>query len=190
MGFVLYGGTAIALRLGHRQSVDFDFFSAAALDKEAIRNRLAFMPGSEPLQDEQNTLTVLLSNKVKVSFFGGLSFGRYGHPEMTSDGVLCVASMDDLMALKLKVLLQRIEARDYVDIAEMLRANVSLEKGLAIATAMFAPNFSPNIALKALVYFEEESLRNLSGNVKKTIADAAADVSALPSVSKLSDILS
>ncbi|WP_373321508.1 nucleotidyl transferase AbiEii/AbiGii toxin family protein [Rivihabitans pingtungensis] len=34
LGFVLYGGTAIALRLGHRESVDFDFFSDRPLDRD------------------------------------------------------------------------------------------------------------------------------------------------------------
>ncbi len=36
-GFVLYDGTAIALQLGHRASVDFDFFANHPLDKEALR---------------------------------------------------------------------------------------------------------------------------------------------------------
>ena len=38
LGFVLYGGTAIALRQGHRPSVDFDFFSESPLDKDALRD--------------------------------------------------------------------------------------------------------------------------------------------------------
>ena len=39
LGFVLYGGTAISLRLGHRQSVDFDFFTDRPLDPQALRSR-------------------------------------------------------------------------------------------------------------------------------------------------------
>lgn len=35
LGFALYGGTSIALRLGHRRSVDFDFFTPDPLDREA-----------------------------------------------------------------------------------------------------------------------------------------------------------
>src|ERR1700722_5386299 len=132
--FVLYGGTAIALRLGHRQSVDFDFFSQGNLDKDSIRQGLAFMGDATLVQDERNTLTVITRDKVKVSFFGGLGFGRYGEPDVTRDGVLAVASLDDLMALKVKVILQRSELKDYVDIAEMIKANVSLAKGLSIAT--------------------------------------------------------
>ncbi len=44
-GWVLYGGTAIALRYGHRTSVDFDFFSNRELDKTALRRTL------QPLRD-------------------------------------------------------------------------------------------------------------------------------------------
>jgi hypothetical protein len=43
MGFTLYGGTAIALRLGHRDSVDFDFFSEKPLDREAIKAAFPFV---------------------------------------------------------------------------------------------------------------------------------------------------
>jgi len=48
-GFVLYGGTAIALRLGHRTSVDFDFFSENPLNREAIRDALPFTAQSMDL---------------------------------------------------------------------------------------------------------------------------------------------
>ncbi len=55
--FVLYGGTALALRLGHRSSVDFDFFSSESLDADALFE-LSFVAGAEILQREPETLTV------------------------------------------------------------------------------------------------------------------------------------
>ncbi|MFM2449417.1 MAG: hypothetical protein RIS44_1867 [Pseudomonadota bacterium] len=55
LGFTLYGGTAIALRLGHRHSVDFDFFSEQPLDREAIKAALPFIPQSTTRKDERNT---------------------------------------------------------------------------------------------------------------------------------------
>ncbi len=119
LGLVLYGGTAIALRLGHRISVDFDFFTDKPLDKRALYASLPFLHQSTVLQDEPESLTALISGKgsmddsVKVSFFGAIDFGRIGQPEMTDDGVLQVATLDDLMATKVKVLLQRIEVKDY-----------------------------------------------------------------------------
>ena len=97
LGFVLYGGTAVALRLGHRPSVDFDFFSENPLDREAIEAAFPFVEQSTLLQDEKNTWTLLVPceesdrHHVKVSFFGTIGFGRVGEPEFTDDGVLQVA---------------------------------------------------------------------------------------------------
>lgn len=116
LGFVLYGGTAIALRLGHRQSIDFDLFSAQPLDRVALFNAFPFLARSLVLQDQPNTLSVLAGSgdddrqQVKLSFFGGIGFGRVGSPDRSADGVLQVAALDDLMAAKLKVLLQRAQA--------------------------------------------------------------------------------
>ena len=76
LGFTLYGGTAIALRLGHRDSVDFDFFSERPLDREAIRAAFPFVSGATTLQDQGDTWVVLTpegdegGGQVKVSFFG------------------------------------------------------------------------------------------------------------------------
>ena len=59
LSFVLYGGTAIALHLGHRQSVDFDFFRADPLDKQEIRAAFAFLDNASTLQDTPDTLIAL-----------------------------------------------------------------------------------------------------------------------------------
>lgn len=59
MGFVLYGGTAIALRLGHRDSIDFDFFSAQPLNREAIKATFPFVSCATTLQDHNNTWVML-----------------------------------------------------------------------------------------------------------------------------------
>lgn len=179
LGFVLYGGTAIALRLGHRQSMDFDFFSSNDLEKDALLKRLPFLAGNPPIQDEKNTLTIIAEN-VKFSFFGGLPFGHYSPPETTSDQILDVASLDDLLALKTKVILQRSEARDYLDIAALLRHGMSLEKGLAIAEHMFRPQFAPMIAVRALTYFED--LSQLSKQDKTTLVNAVRTLGPLPNV--------
>jgi predicted nucleotidyltransferase component of viral defense system len=146
-GFVLYGGTAIALRLGHRQSVDFDFFSAQRVDAQRLRTALPFVKAATVRQESTNTLEVETQSGVKVAFFGGLEFGRVGQPQRTTDGVLRVASLDDLMATKVKVILQRSEAKDYRDIAAMVRAEpggADLPLGAMVETpaaAVRAPPF-------------------------------------------------
>lgn len=192
LGFVLYGGTAIALRLGHRPSVDFDFFSEKPLDREAIKAAFPFVERSTPIQDKDNAWSLLAPycdserEHVKVSFFGTIGFGRVGNPDFTEDGVLQVASFDDLMATKVKVVLQRAEAKDYRDVAAMVNAGVSLSRGLAAARMIFGPNFQPSESLKALVYFGDGDLKTLTAAEKNTLVDAVKAVRDLPEVTILS----
>lgn len=194
-GFVLYGGTAVALRCGHRISVDFDFFSERPLNKEKIFSDFIFSREAVVLQEQPQTLTLLISfpgsdeNDVKVSFFGKIGFGRVNDPEATNDGVLQVASMDDLMATKLKVILQRIESKDYRDIAALIEAGVSLSRGLAAARVMYVKQFQPIEALKALTYFEDGDLEILTQTEKETLIKAAGSVRDLPDVKVLSKCL-
>jgi nucleotidyltransferase AbiEii toxin of type IV toxin-antitoxin system len=189
LGFVLYGGTAISLHLGHRRSVDFDFFHDRPLKKDLIRAAFPFMARATVLQDSPDTLTVLApadrsrgANGVKLSFFGGITTGRVGDPLLTRDGALEVASLNDLMAHKLKVILLRPEAKDYEDIAAMIRAGVSMTQGLAAARAMFGKAFQPAAALKAAVYFEDGDLAALSRANRATLIAAASAVGPLPAV--------
>ena len=188
LGFALYGGTAIALRLGHRTSVDFDFFSEKPLDRAAIQAAFPFVVKSTVLQDQQNTLTVNVASAdsanefVKVSFFGTIGFGRVGEPDVTEDGVLHVASLDDLMATKAKVILQRAEAKDYRDIAALVSAGVSLSRGLAAARLLFGLSFQPSESLKAMVYFEDGDLSSLTNGEKSCLIKAASAVRDLPQV--------
>ncbi len=59
--FVLYGGTAIALRLGHRESVDYDFFSAQAFDPDELVARVPFLELPKTVnQSQRNTYTAVL----------------------------------------------------------------------------------------------------------------------------------
>src|SRR5437763_3998807 len=163
LAFVLYGGTAVALHLGHRVSLDFDFFRAEPLDKTELRNTLLFLLPATILQDQADTLVVSLatpSGPVKLSFFGGIGFGRVSDPVQTADGTLLVASLDDLLATKLKAILDRAEARDYRDIAAMLRHGASLARGLGAFRAMFKGE--PATVLRALGWFKDGDLPSLS----------------------------
>lgn len=189
LGFVLYGGTAIALRLGHRQSVDFDFFTHRPLDRSALSQALPWLGAAEVLQDEPETLTVLGPGGVKVSFFGGLQVGRVGEPEETEDGVLAVASLEDLFGFKLKLVVQRVEAKDYLDVAAMLAAGLSLEHGLAAAETLFAPALSPMVVLKALTYFEGGDLASVPIEARDRLAAAVARLGDLPAAERRSAAL-
>lgn len=179
-GFVLYGGTALALRLGHRQSIDFDFFAHDPLDHRALERELPWLREGEALQEEANARTVLVraaDGGVKVSLFGNITFGRVGEPVLTEDGVIRVASLLDLAGTKVKALLQRVEAKDYLDVAALLDAGIAVEQLLGAARSLFGPAFNPLIARKTLAYFEGGDLANLPDHVKRLlVAQATRDV--------------
>jgi Nucleotidyl transferase AbiEii toxin, Type IV TA system len=183
LNFVLYGGTAIALHLGHRTSLDFDFFRSDALDKDQIRAKFQFVRGSAVLQDAPETLVVLAemsAGPVRVSFFGGIRFGRVNDPLETCDGTLLVASLDDLMATKLKTMLDRAEAKDYRDVAEMISAGVSLPAGLSAFKKMF--DGEPAQVLRAIGYFGDGDLNTLSTADREILCGARDRVGKLPEV--------
>jgi hypothetical protein len=186
--FVLYRGTALALRLGHRASLDFDFFSSEPLDHLAL-SRLPFLAGAHVLQEESETLTVSVQrgDPVKISFFGTIGFGRVGEPEATS--IVPIASLLDLAATKIKVLLQRIEAKDYLDIAALLRARVPLATMLRAARTLFGTAFNPLVAQKTLGFFEGGDLGSLDPSTRELLARAALEDVELPPMPRSSERL-
>jgi len=126
---------------------------------------------------------------IKVSFLGGISFGRAGSPERTDDGVILTASMADLLATRLEVMLRRAEAKDYRDVATILRSGASLAHGLAAAVASFGHAFQPSESLRALVFFRDGDLASLSALEKATLVNASKVVRELPEVRVLSRCL-
>ena len=180
LGFTLYGGTALALYLGHRMSVDFNFFSDRPLDssmEQKLHEVMPFLASAEVLQREQNTRTYFTRDKVKISFFGGIPFGRVGDPVLTDDGVMQLASLHDLFATKLAVISQRIEYKDYFDIVSLLRYGISLKEGMAGAIALYRENFLPQDTLKILCYFEGGDLNCLTSEDKEFLVSICRNFS-------------
>lgn len=176
LGFVLYGGTALALQLGHRSSVDFDFFSDEPLEQAketAILQALPFLRQARLIQSSPDTRTYLTEQGVYISFFGNISFGRVGEPVLTDDGVLQLASLDDLMGTKLAVILKRVEVKDYQDVAALLRSGMSLERGLACAQALYENFFPASDCIRALTYFEGNNLASLSWEEREILLTAS-----------------
>ena len=187
--FVLYGGTAVALRCGHRTSRDFDFFSSVPFAPGDLRARLIWLEDEQTLQSKANTLTVVVDRgvPVKVSFFGGLHLGRVGQPERTPDGVLRIASLHDLAATKAAVIQQRAEKRDYLDLAALLQAGVRLADALGGASALYGEMFNAMISLNALSYFKDGDLSELGAETQTLLAAAAAAVRTIPAIRRSAD---
>jgi hypothetical protein len=183
LAFVLYGGTAVALHLGHRVSVDFDFFRTEPLDKKDIETSIAFMRDAQTIQEDENTLVVIApmqSGPVKVSFFGGVAIGRINEPLRTRDATLLVASLEDLLATKLKAIMDRAEAKDYRDISVMLAAGTSLEKALGAFAKMYGKD--PGLPLRAMGFFKDGDLPSLPKNDQDVLRKARDRVSEIPEV--------
>jgi len=176
-GFVLYGGTALALRLGHRQSIDFDFFSAIPFAPLDLKERLGL--AGEVSQAEPNTLTVFHEG-VKLSFFGGLSLGVIAPPDHLA--ACPVASIPDLAGCKLAALVNRVELKDYLDVVAILRTGLALPDMLASANAIYHGGFPIAVCMKALVYFESGELARLPHDDRSLIEKAVEQISEIPSL--------
>ncbi|HVM61033.1 MAG TPA: nucleotidyl transferase AbiEii/AbiGii toxin family protein [Verrucomicrobiae bacterium] len=184
--FVLYGGTAVGLRLGGRQSVDFDFFTNQHVSANALSRSLAFLNGAELIQSEPNTATFTVDRggPIKVSFFGGLIIGRVGQPDCCEDNHVYIASLLDLAAQKMKVILDRAEAKDYYDIYTLLNAGVTLPEALGATKALY-PEFNPVLSLKALAYYGEPSLATLPTGVREYLTEECAKVESVKVIPRI-----
>lgn len=189
-GFVLYGGTALTLRLGHRLSEDFDLFANRSFQPDELEREVPFLQGSIRFQSSPNTLVSRVERPeggTKVSFFGGLPLHRVKDPEAAADNGLPIASLLDLAATKVKVVQDRAEAKDYLDILRLLDEGIELLSALAAARAVYGAVFNPLLSLKALSYFGDGDLGTLPEKVRTRLAAAAASVdpTRLPEISAL-----
>jgi len=179
----LYGGTALALRTGSRQSEDFDFFSNEPLDAHTLAATLPFLRGGGLIQSAPATATFLVdrSGPIKVSFFGALALGRVGDVSVCDDTGVRVASLLDLAAQKVRVVQVRAERKDYLDLATLMAHGIGLPLALGAAQTLY-PDFAPLVTLKALAYFGDGDLADLPEDVKSRLAEAAGRVRELESV--------
>ncbi len=185
--FVLYGGTAIALHLGHRQSVDFDFFGSRPLDPIHLVPAIPFLADATVTQREPNTFSCLVDRGgiVKLSFFGLPGIPRLRPPLIAPDNGLQVASLLDLAGMKASVVQVRAEAKDYLDIDAVLTdGRIDLPAALASARAIYGAAFNPLATLKALTYFDDGNVSSLPRAVKDRLvaASRAVDPSRLPKI--------
>lgn len=177
--FVLYGGTALALRLGHRQSVDFAFFGGRSFAPQELTASLALLSGATITQQAPNTLSVIIGHgdPVRVSFFGLPGLARLRAPAIAPGNGLRVASLLDLAGTKASVVQLRAEAKDYIDIDAILTdGRIDLPTALAAGRAIYGRTFNPLITLKALSFFEDGNLHRLPAAIRDRLAAAARAV--------------
>lgn len=180
--FALYGGTALALRLGHRVSVDFDFFSNTSFDPDVLARKLAYLKDAERIQIAPNTLTCRIDRggPVLVSFFGGLGLGQVASFDQTADNEVYVAAPIDIAGTKVAVLQKRAEVKDYLDMDALLRHGIDLPTALAAGKIVYGEEFNPIITLKALSYFEDVPTLPLEVRTRLAATVTKVDLANLP----------
>lgn len=182
--FVLYGGTALALRLGHRESIDFDFFSKSPFAPDMLKEKIPYLEAGEAIQSKNNTLTCILDLKgsVRVSFFGGLPISSVHAPDRADGPGIMVASLLDIAATKVKTVQSRSNSKDYIDIDALLRAGINLEDAFGAAVSVYGPTFQPLLTLKALSFYGDGDLDQVRDDVRERLRRAiiAVDLHSIP----------
>ncbi|MGO8766879.1 MAG: nucleotidyl transferase AbiEii/AbiGii toxin family protein [Limisphaerales bacterium] len=176
--FVLYGGTGLAVRIGHRQSVDFDFFTDNFFLPEELL-ALPLLKNAEVIRGRQDLLSAIVNRggAVKLEFIGGLPNGRVGEPDLTDDGVAYVATLHDIAGNKMGAIWNRSAAKDMLDVYALLNHGMPLAEMLAAARAIYGEQFNPMISIRNLGNFVDGDLPNVPGEVRSVLARAAGRTS-------------
>ncbi len=178
--FVLYGGTAIALRLGHRESLDFDFFTHVKFTPRSLLNVISFLQKGAIEQNCSSTLTVKLKenktgDNVKFSFFG-VELPEICNPSIIRENNIKVASLIDLFGMKCATIYQRAEAKDYIDIDAIIKSGKDINIGVSAAQAIYGRQYSPAGTQRALSYTKD--IQGLDPAIEERLRKASQEINA------------
>jgi hypothetical protein len=188
--FVLYGGTGLALQLGHRASEDFDFFSSSGFEPDRLRSRLPFFRDLDPtdpdtwVHNKRDNLEAFVNRGglVKVAFFGGLdNLQRIQDPQRAAGSRVHVASLVDLAGMKMRVIQVRGSWKDYVDIHALTSHGIDLPTALAAAKAI-DKRFNPATSIRALQFYGDGTLDRVPLAMRRDLTRyaQAVDLGKLP----------
>ncbi|KAF0147041.1 MAG: hypothetical protein FD143_3126 [Ignavibacteria bacterium] len=150
--FYLAGGTALALQIGHRISVDFDFFAFDSFVNEKLILRITELFHEnkiEIIQNEINTVTAMLDDEIKLSFFYIKEKNIFS---IIDTEYFKLAQIKEIGIMKLLALF-RATYKDYIDIYFILQ-HCSLTE-LIEAAQKKHPDFNKTIYIKALLSYDD-----------------------------------
>jgi len=149
--FYLAGGTCLALQIGHRRSIDFDFFIPADFDTSVIVNKLTLMGSYQRDSEGKNTINGTL-NGVRISFF------EYRYDIIDDFKIfnkIRLAGLKDIAAMKLEAIAGRGSKKDFIDMFFLLK-RYTLEEIFTFHTRKYGTGLSNQYhLLKSLVYFAD-----------------------------------
>jgi len=150
--FYLVGGTAIALLLGHRRSIDFDLFTISELKKSRIKKVLLEIPYKQvPIFEDVDQLHLLI-NEVKFTFF---SYPYNVEHPIKIDTNITIPTLLTLAAIKAFALGRRSKWKNYVDFYFILRDFYSIEEISVEANSIFPQQFSEKLFRSQLAFHKD-----------------------------------
>lgn len=176
--FSMGGGTALALQIGHRRSIDFDMFTNEEFQNQMVLSRLSNEKISQIIVDEFEQLTLIYSG-MKLTFI------RYPFPlsEISVHEQIKLIDILTIGAMKAYALGRRAKWKDYIDLYFLIQKyglDLISEKALNI----FGKVFSEKLFREQLCYFDDidysERVEYMSGNavedgvVKQYLMEAAS----------------
>ena len=180
--FVLVGGTAVGLQIGHRRSVGFDLFSYQPFGNATLRQKIKMVASiSKVLVDKKGELTLIVGS-VKTTFFN--------YPfKITADQKLGdIVKMPDLAtlaAMKAYALGRRAKWKDYVDLHFILKDYFSLNEVVKRGARIFGDEFNERLFRVQLAYFKDinhdEKIEFLPGfevgnkQIEKTLSEMSME---------------
>lgn len=150
--FGLVGGTAIALHLGHRESIDYDLFTFDEFMNQKIRGKISRVIKIDRIvRDETGQFTLTITG-VRFTFF------QFPYKIIYSESLDDIIKIPDLLtlaAMKAFALGRRAKWKDYVDLYFVLNANHTVSEITAKGVDIFGNEFNEKIFRTQLAYFED-----------------------------------
>ena len=151
--YFLAGGTALALQISHRRSIDFDLFNCSKLEKEGIKRTILENNFNIDgiIYEDSNELTLII-NSIKITF---LNYPFSITPEIAFERIIKMPTILDLASMKAYALGRRAKWKDYVDLYFILNDFFRLQTISKRAKEIFGSLYNEKLFREQLCYFDD-----------------------------------
>jgi hypothetical protein len=150
--FYLVGGTAIALQIGHRRSIDFDLFKGNKINHLRIINKISKAKFKYIITRRVTDQLNITVNEVKFTFF---EYPYPVNPNINFGDAVRMPKLIELAAMKAYVLGRRSKWKDYVDLYFIMANYCSIKEICFVADRIYGQQFSEKLFRAQLSYFED-----------------------------------
>ena len=150
--YYLVGGTAIALHIGHRQSIDFDLFTNSKVKRKSIKYILAENDIQYTVLHEAYDQIHILISDVKITFF---NYPYKIEHKKKFEEIINIPDLIDLAAMKAYALGGRAKWKDYVDLYFILKDYHSINEIATRARGIYKETFNSKLFKQQLAYFKD-----------------------------------